>query len=412
MSLTFSDLVSEVRARTTLNKTDTQFITTIKNTLNSSLFRVSREANWRCLRREATFETTASYTTGSGACSVTNNSKNVTITGATLLTDGIQVGQRIQISGSSKTFTIKTITGETTLTLNVAYDGTTSSTRTYTIFGRETYNLPIQSGRIYALWHEDFGYPFVMRYIKSLDFYSFNESLSDSDTPTLWRQWGVDSVLAQPKQAGVLSLTSSSSSDTSINVTVYGTVSGYPDYETITTNSSNGTTASVGSKSFSEIERIVKETSSVGRLTLTADSGNTTVGVLPVGDREAGLSYLKVQIFPFPSRVFPITVLHYKDPSRMVLDRDVHELGAEFDEAILHLTCSKLSYAQSKDEGDKFLALYADEIKNLKKYNSDVIVNRFARLRPARFNTKSVAGTGSRYLGYQQLGGNYGPMSY
>lgn len=405
---TFADMVNEVRSRVTLDKASTEFDTTIKNTLNTSLFRVARERNWRVLRRFTTFETTASYTTGTGAVSVTNGTKSVTVTGATFLTNNIEIGQRIDLGGSNLPYVIKTITGETTLTVDRNYDGTTSTTQSYEIFGKESYNLPIQAGRIYSLWHEDYGYPYTMHYIKDLDFFSKGISLDDSDTPICWRQTDSNGVLVQPKKAGVLTLASSSSSDTSINVTVYGTVSNYPDYETITTNSSDGTTEVSGTKSFDpgSIERIIKDSSSVGRLTLTADSGNTTVSVLPVGDREGGVMYYKVQIFPFPSRVFPINVIYYKDPHRLTQDRDVHELGQEFDEAIILLTCSKLSYMQSKDVADKFFALYTDEIKSLAKRNMDTILNRFDSLRSPVVNRTTAAGG---KLFYSQLGGNYGP---
>ena len=47
---TFIDLVNEVKRRATRDQGGTQFDTAIKNVVNTSLFRVAREAPWRQLR--------------------------------------------------------------------------------------------------------------------------------------------------------------------------------------------------------------------------------------------------------------------------------------------------------------------------------------------------------------------------
>ena len=51
MAFTFKDIQDEVAFRATLNQGGTQFTTAIKNAINTSLFRLSREAYWRPLRR-------------------------------------------------------------------------------------------------------------------------------------------------------------------------------------------------------------------------------------------------------------------------------------------------------------------------------------------------------------------------
>ena len=146
MSYTYLDLQDEVKTRSTRNQSGNEFTTRIKNVINTTVARVAREAKWRTLRRISTFDTVAAYSTGTGAVSVTNGSKNVTITGATLLTDGVHIGRRIDLGGSTLPYVVKEITGETTLVLNQNYDGTTSSTQTYKIFGQEEYNIPLHAG--------------------------------------------------------------------------------------------------------------------------------------------------------------------------------------------------------------------------------------------------------------------------
>lgn len=76
------------------------------------------------------------YSTGTGAVSVTNGSVNVSITGATLQADGVEVGRRIRFSGTGDSVTeyvIASITSETALTLDANYDGTTVTNADYII---------------------------------------------------------------------------------------------------------------------------------------------------------------------------------------------------------------------------------------------------------------------------------------
>ncbi len=406
MSMTFKDMQDEVLRRSTREQGGTQFVTATKNAINFALLRIAREAKWRSLRREGTFETVATYTTGSGGGTFTDESKSVTIVGATLLTDDVQVGRRIKLQGDTSYNTIDTITGETTLTLRKAYSGTTiSGTGTYSILGQETYNLPIQSNHRVFLWHEEYGYPLPLTYMTEQSFLGKVQDNTTEDTPIYYRMWGEDMVISQPKAASVVALTSSSNSDTTVDVTVFGTVSGYPDSETIMTN---GTTSSPGSKSFTKIDRIVKSASSVGRITATTDSASTTVAVLPVGDTTAGIMYSKVNLYPLPNTVFPMNACYYKTPYRLVDDNDVHELGMDFDEVIISLATSRINYESNKSEGDDFSTEFRRELNSLKKTNADKI--DWAPTLERGMRSRWFPRVGSRLL-YSQVGSNYGPRS-
>jgi hypothetical protein len=237
-------------------------------------------------------------------------------------------------------------------------------------FQERNINLPVQVTHRCFLWHEDFGYPYRMNYIQDQEFIGMGIDRSETGTPTHYRMWGADSIIQQLKAASVVSIVSSSASDTAVSVTVYGTVSGYPDQETIT---SNGTNAVNGSKSFSSVDRIVKNAASVGRITVTGNTATTTLAVLPVGDTTDGIVYRKVQLYPLPDAVFPINVYYYKDVYTLVNDNDVHEFGPDFDEAIACLASSKIQLETGQTEGTNFYQLYQDEIKSLKKTNVDKI---------------------------------------
>jgi len=408
MPFSFSELKSEVKRRATKNQGGTQFDSGISNVINTSMWRIAREARWRSLRRTATFDTVAPYNTGTGAATLTNGSKNVTITGATLLTNDIRIGRYIKFDGSVKYFKIATVTGETTLTINENYDGTSTSTANYGILGQEEYVLPIQIGHSAFFWHRGYGYPLQLEYNPAQEFYKAGVLDVLQNVPLSYRMWGVDSTLEQLKQPSVIRISSSSSSDTNISTTVFGIVSGYPDYEVITTNGTNGTTAVSGSKTFSSVERWVCNQNRIGRITATANSANTTVGVLPTGNTTTGPYYTKIQLYPLPFKVIPINCYYYKLPYQLVNDGDVPELGEEFSEAIILLATAKLKAEQNQSEDADFFKLYQDEIASLKRTNVDKI-DWLPKLKSPRESNVNAWTGGLRYM---QVGGQgmYGPQ--
>lgn len=409
--LTYADLVTEVKRRATRDQGGTTFDDAIKYAVNSSIFRVSRESPWRVMRRRATFDTIASYTTGSGNVTVTSNSNLVTVASGNLLTNSVAIGRYVKFSGSSKYYVVNSINSNTVISLNQLFTGVTSTSNTYEILPQGEYNLPIQAGHRMFMWHEDYGYPFKLTYITDQDFFSRGLSIYEKNVPTHYRMWGEDMVRNQLKSSSNLAVSSSASGDTSKQITIFGMINGYPDSETITLNSSNGTTIVTSTNAFTSIERVVKASSTTGRITVWGDSSvttNTTVAVIPTGDTTAGILYKKIYLYPLPTRVFPINVQYYKDPYRLVNDGDVHELGQESDEAIILLATMKVKAESDQAEADRFAMIFMDELKSLKKTNVDKI-DFFPHLeRPSG----ARKGMGLRGLFYNQVGSNYGPSSY
>lgn len=329
---TFEDIQYEVKRRSTRDQSGTTFDTAIKNVINTSLFRLGREALWKVLRRATTF---------------------------------------------------------------------TCATST------EEFVLDPQVSDRFFMWHEDYGYPYVMKYIPEQKFLSLGIDKDDTGTPTHYRMWTTDMVKAQPSAASVITVISSSAADTTQVVTVFGIVSGYPDYETI---SLNGVTGVAGTKSFTSVDRIVKNATTTGRITATSNTAAVTVAVIPAGDTTAGLLYRKVKIYPLNNSSFTMNVYYYKDPYRLVNDGDVHELGHDFDEALILLSTAKMNYEQNKDEGDKYFALYKDELKTLKKTNVDKI-DWFPKLQRGN-QSSSISPLLHPYLAYNQAGVSFGPRTY
>lgn len=400
--MVFSDIQLEISRRATKDQSGTQFTQAIKNAANFALFRAGREGPWRCLRRRTFFSTTAPYSTGTGHATFTVGSTTIAVVGATFLTDGIEIGRRVKLSGDSIYHTIRTIPTETTFTIEKPFSGTATTTGTYSILGQEDYSLPIASGHRMFMWHEEYGFPLKMQYVTDQDFYERNIINTNTNIPIAYRMWGEDMIIAQTKFADVVRVVSSSTSDTAIAITVFGIVSGYPDFEIINLN---GTTGVNGAKSFSSVERIVKNGTTIGRVTATTNSAKTTLSVLPVGGTMVGTQLRKIGVWPLPTTAFPVNLQYYKDPTRLVNSGDVHEMGEDFDEAIILLATAKLKSEQNQGEGIKLFSLYQDEIKNLKKTNLDKI-DWFPHLRrPFNRSNDFVASN----LQYMQVGANYGP---
>ena len=186
-------------------------------------------------------------------------------------------------------------------------------------------------------------------------------------------------------------------------------VSSYPAFENITLNTTNATTAVTSSALFSSIERVSKNSSTTGRIGIYADANtSTTIAIIPSGDTTAGILYKKVKVHPLPTRVFPINVYYYKDPYRLVNDNDIHELGQEFDEAIILLSVAKIKAEDGQAEAINYYTLYADEIRNLRKTNVSK-TDWFPTL-------QSPYGTHRYglhpYLNYRQIGSAFGRRSF
>lgn len=403
--LKFKEHQDECKRRTLKNNSGSEFDSTFKISINNSIKTISRDALWRPLRRRKNFDTVTSYTTGTGAVTVTNGSKNFSVVGATFLTDDVRPGRKITFGTSSRFFIIDTITGETTGTINEVYDGTTSSTTSYEVLPQEIYELNLEVDHRCFLVHRDYGYDFTMEYLPEHEYRSIALSGNSTSTPTVYRMWESNQVENQIKTAGVVSIVSSSASDTAVDVVVFGTVGDVPDKETI---NSNGTSTVNGSKLFSNIDRIVRAGSSVGTITVTSDSGNTQLLKLPPGEAVNSLLYSRVSLYPLPQRVFEIDVYYYKRPLQLIDDNDIHELGEEFDEVIILLTVAKFLAQSREKEAKTFFSLYDREMTSLRKKYTDKIDWIVTMQKPV----EAVSFHRRRHgVSFQQLGGHFGPSS-
>ena len=406
MSFSYKDLQDETKRRAIRNQSGTEFDEEIKNILNTSLVRVAREAKWRSLRRKQTFDTITSYTSGTNFMSVTNSSTTFTLstTAGSFWTDKVEVGRRIRFGTSSWDYTIKTFSTATSGTIDILYRGNTSTATSYEVYPQGEYNLPVQVDHRAFLWHEDYGYPFRMHYIPEQAFLDQWVNLIEKNTPTHYRMWGENTVINQVPSASPLVVTLSSSTDAAVEVTVFGEIGGYPYFEKV--GFSAGSTSTNTAYKFDSVERVTKDSNTVGTITVLSSLGSYTVAVIPAGDTTAGIKYSKVQVYPLPNRVFPIHVFYYKDPYKLVNDDDVHELGSAFDESIILLSVAKIKYQDSQAEGDRWASLYRDEIRSLRKNNVDKIDWLPIMERPDQSRSDPYV---VRNLLFRQAGAYFGP---
>jgi hypothetical protein len=405
--LNFKDLQDEVKQRATRNQGGTYFDSTIKNIINTSLFRLAREAKWRCLRRKTYFPTITSYTSGTNFVSVTQSSTAISLisTACDLWTDKIEIGRRVKFGGDGNFYYIRSISSNTSFSIDLPYRGVTTTRNTYEILPQDEYSLPIQVDHRAFLWHEDFGYPYRMFYVPDQTFYDTRVIITQKYPPTHYRMWGENYVKTAVPTATPICVVSDSAADTSGKVIIFGDVSGSPNYEEVNIN---GTTTVTTSNLFTNIERVAKNSNTTGKITVTSSRGSYEIVTLPAGDTTAGVKYSKVQIFALPTRVFNINVHYYKDPYRLVNDDDVHEMGQEFDEAILLLSVAKIKYQENQQEGDKWFAMYKDELVNLRMTNIDKIDWTPILKRPSQDRTDPFV---VKNLLYRQVGPSYGPQA-
>lgn len=418
MAFAFADLQSEVLRRGVRDESGMQFNVAAANLVNTALWTVARSARWKQLRRETTFNTVGPYQDSTKQANVVNNSTTVTLPNATLLTHNIQPGQYITLGGSATYYRITQVNSQTTLTIDQVFSGVTANGVNYGILPLEYYTLPIQIGHEAFFWHRAYGYPLMLTYVPSQDFYMSGVLDVLTNVPLGYRMWGCDASINQPKQPGTLSYVSTSVSDTSsVTITVAGIVAitnanngtsySMPATETI---SLNGTTPISGTTSFTSVDIITKNTTTSGVIEITADNGYTNVGLLPMGNTTTGPLSTKVQLYPLPYLAFPIRCLYYKLPFKMVNAGDVHELGEEFDEAIILLATAKIKAEQGlKDDSENFQEMYKEEMATLRRVNVDKI-DWYPKLMAPKGNYWNAWTGGLRYA---QVGGQgqFGPQS-
>jgi len=241
-----------------------------------------------------------------------------------------------------------------------------------TVDGTEEYVLPIEFGKMGFCWHTILGYQMKLTPLLEKNYRGSASIGTTEGTPYWYRMFNSKgNVLAQPSSAGVVSVVSSDSGDTTQDIRVEGIVSSYPDAETINLN---GTSAVTGSKSFSSIRRISKAASTTGRITVSI--GGTTIGIIPAGDIMQVLRRKWIKFYYIPENTGDtINIYFYRKVFDAVNDDDSYPFDEEFDELIL----LRAQYIGLRDEEhvsvnrlDKLKKDIWEELSDLKHYDASI----------------------------------------
>lgn len=184
-----------------------------------------------------------------------------------------------------------------------------------TIAGTQSYVLP-----------DDFGKPFIVRdannqnELAELDYQSLISNnisvISSSGIPT---QYSIieDRIQNQPTASSILTLVSTSTSDTTQSILIRGISSSVEVYESV---SINGTSSVTTTNSYTRLISISKSAVSVGNITATANAGAVTVVAIPPVVTTP--FFKKITFNYIPSDSITIALPYYIKPSVLVDDND------------------------------------------------------------------------------------------
>lgn len=160
-----------------------------------------------------------------------------------------------------------------------------------------------------------------LRYIPYISLAQLVEKFPESiSTQGLVEQYTIfpDVVRTQPTSASTLSIVSSSASDTTQQVRVKGTDSNDVEIEESVTLT--GTVAAVTTNSYKEIRSISKSATTVGRITITSNSGVVTNAILSLTDLDYKVT--KIRLHSIPNSVITYKLPYHINPYPLVNDMD------------------------------------------------------------------------------------------
>lgn len=161
--------------------------------------------------------------------------------------------------------------------------------------------------------------------------------------------WGRTPVAQQPTAASVITIVSSSASDSSAAkaITVRGVTSSGLEEESITPN---GASSVDGTKSFSKIIGVTKGAAWAGTATITAGA-TTLLTLLP---SEWGRSYQQLYLLGSPTSADVIEYRFYRLPKRLVNDNDVPDIPPGHEQVLVWDALLALGAYDNRLDGGRY----------------------------------------------------------
>lgn len=172
-----------------------------------------------------------------------------------------------------------------------------------TVAGQATYKLPKDVGEPYLVLSS--ASPYFLKPITQRLFDIKVPNPTEEGDPRAIILFSQNGVTTQPTEAHLITVVSSSTSDTTQTITIKGIVSDEIDVETVALNG----TASVSTvKLFSKILSVTKSANTVGRVTLSEDA----VSLLVMGINEKTSRLRQCRLWPEVQAVRTITFKHFQ----------------------------------------------------------------------------------------------------
>lgn len=234
------------------------------------------------------------------------------------------------------------------------YTLTTTAAQNYIV-------MPLDFDSAMNVWHEQYTNEELMEIMSLKDFRSLDKNTSLTGNPERVAFAPSTGILAQPSSASQITVYSSSTTDKTQHISIYGISNGLPYNESVQLDN---TGYALTTATFTRVDKVTKSASTVGRISVESNVGTVTVATMPAGLLSNSLEYTLMYMYPYSSTAISMYMDYFRKQYWLEDDFDVTLLGDDFDEAILLYGDWLLT------QNEERLVQYKDMIKDLKsKYN-------------------------------------------
>ena len=167
------------------------------------------------------------------------------------------------------------------------------------------------------------------------------DTITEASDPIAYVYAGESAVKAQPSAASTITVQSSSTSDITQKVRIWGKVSGEEISELV---SLSGTTAVAGTNSYTSISRVSKDAVTAGYVTVKA----STTTLATISPRETASTYTKINLYKTSATALSVYLTYRKKFQKLDYDEDVIEIP------VIEPTLVQLGYSDCLREQGQF----------------------------------------------------------
>ena len=186
--------------------------------------------------------------------------------------------------------------------------------------------------------------PIKLVFVPDELFYKWIPNPTATGNPRFYRLWEEFGVSTQLTADDTIDVVSSSTSDNQTVIVRGNDADGLDVTESFTLN---GTTIQTGSTTFSEILQVSKSDDTAGTITVTENSGSTTIVLLSPEERSP--RFKRVSFYPIPSSSITVSYEYYTQFRHLVNDTDVPDFDSKWHWLVRTGALSKVYQYQNKE---------------------------------------------------------------